>query len=93
VAALGGVRPPNSGRGQPDVLAGNLAVQVKTRATLPAVLVAALDRAARDAAATGPDAVPVVLDLEAFAALSGRTMDGAECRDADTGLGGVVGDG
>jgi len=53
-AALGGVRLPNSGRGQPDVLAGNLAVQVKTRATLPAWLVAALDQAARDAAATRP---------------------------------------
>ena len=85
-AALGGVRLPNSGRGQPDVLAGNLAVQVKTRATLPAWLVAALDQAERDAAATSPDVVPVVilsavragrkarrvvvLDLDAFAALS-----------------------
>jgi hypothetical protein len=100
-AALGGVRLPNSGRGQPDVLAGNLAVQVKTRATLPAWLVAALDQAARDATTTGPDAVPVVilsavragrkarrvvvLDLDAFAALSGHTTDAAVCRVADTG--------
>ncbi len=35
----------------------------------------------------------VVLDLDAFAALSGRTMDGTIYRDADTGIGGVVGDG
>ena len=84
-AALGGVRLPNSGRGQPDVIAGNLAVQVKTRATLPAWLITALDQAARDAAATGPDALPVVvlsavmagrkarrlvvLDLDAFVAV------------------------
>jgi len=108
-AALSGVRLPNSGRGQPDVLAGNLAVQVKTRATLPAWLVAALDQAARDAAATGPDMVPVVvlsgvtagrkarrlvvLDLDRFAALSGPTMDGAVCRDSHTEIGGVVRDG
>jgi len=101
-AALGGVRLPNGGRSQPDVIAGNLAVQVKTRATLPAWLIAALDQAARDAAAAGLDAVPVVvlsgvstgrkarrlvvLDLDAFAALAGRTIDDRVCRDEDTSI-------
>ena len=101
-AALGGVRLPNSGRGQPDVLAGNVCVQVKTRATLPAWLVAALDQAARDAAATGPEAVPmvvlsavragrkarrvVVLDLDTLIALSGPTGADKACRHGDTGI-------
>ena len=50
-ALLGGVRVPNSGRGQPDVIAGNLAVQVKTRKDLPGWLEDALDQAIRDAEA------------------------------------------
>ncbi len=101
-AALGGVRLPNSGRGQPDVIAGNLAVQVKTRATPPAWLTAALNEAARDAAATGPEAVPVValsgvtagrkarrlvvLDLATFAAQGDPMMARAVSCDADTGI-------
>jgi len=81
--ALGGQRVPNNGRGQPDVLApGNLAVQVKTRTTIPGWLWSALDQATRDAA---PDETPlvvlsevtpgrkarrvVVMDLDAFVAL------------------------
>jgi len=76
-AALGGVRLPNSGRGQPDVIAGNLAVQVKTRATLPAWLVAALDQATRDAAATGPDTVPVVVLSAVRAGRKARRVVGA----------------
>lgn len=84
-AAQGGVRLPNSGRGQPDVIAGNLAVQVKTRKALPAWLLAAMDQAGRDA---DPGQVPivvlsavsrgkkarrlVVLDLDAFTRLAGR---------------------
>ncbi len=57
-ALLGGVRLPNTGRGQPDVVAGQLAVQVKTKATLPAWLLAAVDQAIRDAEA---DQQPVVI--------------------------------
>jgi len=74
--SLGGVRLPNSGRGQPDVNAGDLAVHVKTRATLPVWLVAALDQAARDAAAVGSEAVPVVV-LSTVGA--GRTARGWRC--------------
>lgn len=48
---LGGVRLPNNGAGQPDVIAGRLAVQVKTRRAVPAWLWAAIDQAERDAAA------------------------------------------
>ena len=50
-AVLGGVRLPNNGAGQPDVIAGRLAVQVKTRQTVPAWLWGAIDQAERDAAA------------------------------------------
>lgn len=57
-ALLGGVRLPNSGRGQPDVIAGTLAVQVKTRTTLPGWLVDAIDQAIRDA---GDTQQPVVV--------------------------------
>lgn len=83
--ALSGVRLPNSGKGQPDVIAGNLAVQVKTRQTLPGWLLAAMDQAERDADA---EQVPVevlsaacrgrrarrlvVLVLDAFARLTRR---------------------
>lgn len=55
---LGGVRLPNSGTGQPDVIAGNLAVQVKTKTALPAWLVDAMDQAIRDA---GDTQQPVVV--------------------------------
>jgi len=41
-AALGTHRLPNVGRGQPDCRAGGIAYQVKTRATLPGWLWAAL---------------------------------------------------
>ncbi len=50
-AALGGVRLPNNGFGQPDVRAGRFAIQVKSRQTLPAWLTEAVDQAERDAAA------------------------------------------
>ncbi len=48
-AALGTRRHPHSGFGQPDIRVNGWAVQVKTRATVPAWLWAALDQAARDA--------------------------------------------
>jgi hypothetical protein len=61
-AALGGIRLPNNGRGQPDIIAGNLAVQVKTRTALPSWLIAAMEQATRDAPA---GMVPVVVLSEA----------------------------
>ena len=57
-ALLGGIRLPNSGRGQPDVLVGNLAFQVKTTKALPAWLTAAMEQATRDAA---PGQLPAVI--------------------------------
>ena len=48
-ALLGGVRIPNNGYGQPDVTAGHLAVQVKTKASLPAWFTDAVDQSIRDA--------------------------------------------
>ncbi len=57
-ALLGGVRLPNNGRGQPDVTAGNLAVQVKATKALPAWLTAAVDQATRDA---GAGQIPAVV--------------------------------
>lgn len=60
-AALGGVRLPNNGHGQPDVLADQLAVEVKTRKALPGWLLAAVDQSARNAA---PGQVPVVVLIE-----------------------------
>lgn len=59
---LGGVRLPNNGQGQPDVLTDDLAVQVKTRQTLPGWLHDAIDQAARD---TDSDRLPVVVLAEA----------------------------
>jgi len=47
---LGGIRLPNSGRGQPDVRADRLAVQVKTTKALPTWLLDAVAQAERDAA-------------------------------------------
>ncbi len=61
-AILGGVRLPNNGHGQPDVLTPDLAVQVKTRKTIPAWLHEALDQAARDC---DRDRLPVVVLCEA----------------------------
>ncbi len=58
-AALGTRRLPNSGLGQPDIRVNGWAVQVKTRATVPAWLWAALDQAARDADAGELPAVVV----------------------------------
>ncbi len=63
-AALGGVRLPNTGAGQCDVRAPGWAVQVKTRATLPGWLWAAVDQAERDA---GPDEAPAVVLSEVTA--------------------------
>lgn len=57
-ALLDGVRLLNSGCGQPDVQAGRLAVQVKTRTSLPAWLLDAVDQAIRDA---GVGQQPVVI--------------------------------
>ena len=48
--ALGGVRLPNNGRGQPDVRAGDVAAQVKTTQALPAWLTGAVEQAQADAA-------------------------------------------
>lgn len=55
---LGGIRLPNNGKGQPDVIAGNLAVQVKTRRVAPQWLLDALDQAATDA---DTDQLPAVV--------------------------------
>ena len=55
---LGGVRLPNSGRGQPDVCAPGIACQVKTTKALPAWLTGAVDQATRDA---GEGELPVVV--------------------------------
>ena len=57
-ALLGGVRLPTSGRGQPDVIAGNISIQVRTTKTLPARLTAAVDQEHRDAV---PGQLPAVL--------------------------------
>lgn len=57
-ALLGGVRRPNTGYGQPDVLAGHLAVQVKTKAALPAWFNDAVDQSIRE---PGPNLQPVVI--------------------------------
>ena len=46
---LGTQRLPNSGSGQPGICIAGWAVQIKTRATVPKWLWAALDQAARDA--------------------------------------------
>lgn len=61
-AMLGGVRLPNNGHGQPDVLTDDLAVQVKTRKTIPSWLHDAIDQAARDAP---PERLPLVVLAEA----------------------------
>lgn len=50
-AMLGGIRIPNNGEGQPDVLARHLAVQVKTKLNFPKWLTDAVDQSIRDAPA------------------------------------------
>lgn len=57
-SALGGIRLPNAGRGQADVVAGRYAVQVKTRKTLPGWFTGAVAQAGRDA---GAGQVPLVV--------------------------------
>ena len=51
--ALGGERQPNTGRREPDALAGPWAIEVKTRRTLPKWLLAAISQAEDGAKATG----------------------------------------
>lgn len=81
-AALGGVRLPNTGAGQCDVRVPGWALQVKTRATLPAWMWSAVAQAERDAGEHETAAVVlaevkpgrrarrvVCLDFERFAAL------------------------
>lgn len=62
---LEGRRLPNNGAVQPGVRATTpartLAVQIKTRKAVPAWLSAAIGLATRDAAATAPGSVPVVV--------------------------------
>lgn len=49
-AILGGVRIPNSGFGQPDVVAGNLAIQLKYRKNgIPQWILDAVDQSKIDA--------------------------------------------
>lgn len=57
-ALLDGVRIPNNGYGQPDVIAGHLAVQVKTKAALPAWFIDAVDQSVRDST---PEQQPVLV--------------------------------
>ena len=88
---LGGVRLPNNGHGQCDVRAPGMAVQVKTRGTLPAWLWAAVKQAGDDAAPTEAPVVVlaevqpgrkarrlVVLELDAFVSLLDRPRDGGD---------------
>lgn len=77
-AAMGGVRLPNSGRGQADVIAGNVAVQVKTRKALPSWLTAAADQARADAPS---GMVPVVVLSEARQGRKARRFLMVELRD------------
>lgn len=58
-AILGGARIPNSGFGQPDVVAGNLAVQLKYRKNgFPQWLMDAVDQSQLDA---GEGQMPVLV--------------------------------
>jgi hypothetical protein len=57
-ALLGGIRLPNNGRGQPDVRAPGLAVQVKTMKQLPLWLTEAVAQSTREA---DPDELPIVV--------------------------------
>ena len=89
--ALGTTRLPNCGSGQPDLRVAGWAVQVKTRATVPKWLWAALDQAARDAAEGERPAVVlsdvvqgrkarrlVLLDFDAWRALIEAERSGDE---------------
>ncbi len=58
---LGTTRLPHGGAGQPDCRANGWSVQIKTRASVPAWLWAALEQAARDAE---PDERPAVVLVE-----------------------------
>jgi hypothetical protein len=68
---LGTERLPNAGRAQPDCRAGEWAVQVKTRRTLPAWLLAAVDQAERDA---GDDEQPAVVLVAARQGAKARRL-------------------
>ena len=66
---LDGKRLPNNGFGQPDVIAGNLAVQVKTKRTVPKWLTDAVDQSIRDA---DLNQQPVVVVVHARAGLPSK---------------------
>lgn len=66
---LDGKRLPNNGFGQPDVVAGNLAVQVKTKRIVPKWMTAAIDQSIRDA---DPEQQPVVVVVHARAGLPAK---------------------
>lgn len=70
-AALGGVRLPNSGRGQCDVRCPGYAVQVKTRKAFPAWLLAAVAQARNDA---DPGELPVVVLSEVRPGVKARRL-------------------
>ena len=87
---LGGQRQPNTGRREPDALAGPWAIEVKTRRTLPKWLLAAISQAEDGAKATGrrplvvlvrpegrgrPPLRLAVLPLEALVAWGGESGD------------------
>jgi len=57
-AILEGIRVPNSGYGQPDVIAGTLAVQAKDRKTFPQWIFDAVDQSKVDA---GDNMMPVLV--------------------------------
>lgn len=66
---LEGKRIPNNGFGQPDVIAGNLAVQVKTKRTVPKWMVNAVEQSIRDA---DLNQQPVVVVVHARAGLPAK---------------------
>lgn len=58
---FGGERIPNNGLGQPDVVAGDLTIQVKTRLSLPKWFTDAADQAILDAQNTSENAQHAVV--------------------------------
>lgn len=66
---LDGKRLPNNGFGQPDVVAGVLAVQVKTKRVVPKWLTDAVNQSIRDA---DPEQQPVVVVVHARAGLPAK---------------------
>lgn len=66
---LDGKRLPNNGFGQPDVIAGPLAVQVKTKRVVPKWLIDAVDQSIRDA---DLNQQPVVVVVHARAGLPAK---------------------